>query len=175
VRLNQLGTVELRSIDGNYPEMVLAVAALVHGAASRVRRDGLTVQPDDLVRVLEVEGTDLRVPGFAYLGGRLFYAAATKGVENPEVSAYLDSVFEFAESEGRGYGYLAALRTSEGLYRTTETGILSASPRVVHLSIDAGLRLVCEACDELEEQVSSLRQVAAGRLPEQLKRETEKA
>jgi gamma-glutamyl:cysteine ligase YbdK (ATP-grasp superfamily) len=175
VRLNQHGTVELRAIDGNYPEVVLAVASLVHGTASRVRRDALTVEPGDRSRAFEVESDRLRVPGFEYLSRSLFYAAATEGVENPEVSAYLDSVFEFAESEGRGYGYLAALRTSEGLYRTTETGILSASPRVVHLSIDAGLRLVREACDELEEQVSSLRQVAAGRLPEQLERETEKA
>jgi hypothetical protein len=68
---------------------VLAVAALVHGAASRVRRDNLTVEPDNTPRAFVVEGENLRVSGFAYLGGRLFYAAATKRVENPEVSAYL--------------------------------------------------------------------------------------
>ena len=164
VRLNQLGTVELRSIDGNYPEVVLAVAALVHGTASRVRRDDLTVEPDDRARTFEVEGDRLYVPGIAYLGGRLFYAAATEGVENPEVSAYLDSVFGFAEPAARGSGYLAALRTPEGSYRTTEAGILSALPRVVHLSTDEGLRLVRESCDELEEQVSSLRQAAQGPL-----------
>lgn len=171
VRLNPQGTLELRSIDGNYPEVVLAVAALVHGTASRVRRDNLTVEPDDRARVFEVAGDSLRVPGFEYLGGSLFYAAATKGVENPEVSAYLDSVFEFAESKGRGSKYLAALRTPEGLYRTTEAGILSTLPRIVHLSTDEGLRLVREACDELEEQVSYLRQAAQRRL----EREPEKA
>jgi gamma-glutamyl:cysteine ligase YbdK (ATP-grasp superfamily) len=171
VRLNQHGTVELRTIDGNYPEVVLAAAALVHGTASRVRRDGLTIEPDDQARAFEVKGDSLRVPGFEYLGGRLFYAAATEGVENPEVFTYLDSVFEFTESEGRGSEYLAALRTSEGLYRTTEAGILSALPRIVHLSMDAGLRLVREACEELEEQVSSFRRVGPG----ELERETEKA
>ena len=160
VRLNQHGTVELRAIDGNYPEVVLAVAALVHGTASRVRRDGLTVEPGDLTRAFEVEGDRLRVPGFEYLGGSLFYAAATEGVENPEVSAYLDSVFEFAASEGWESRYLAALRNTEGHYRTTEASILSALPRIVHLSMDEGLRLVREACDELEEQVSSLSQAA---------------
>ena len=175
VRLNQLGTVELRSIDGNYPEVVLAVAALVYGAASRVKQDGLTVEPDDRVLALEVEEDNLRVPGFRYLVGSLFYAAATKGVENHEVSVYLDSVFEFAESEGWRSRYLAALRTPEGLYKTTEAGILSALPQVVYLSTNEGLRLVREACDELEEQVSSLRRVALGQPPEPLKRETEKA
>jgi len=164
VRLNQKGTVELRSIDGNYPEVVLAVAALVHGAASRVRRDGLTVGPDNLVPAFEVEGTNLRVPGFAYLGGSLFYAAATKGVENPEVSTYLDSVFEFAAPEGQGSDYMAALRTTAGLYKITEAGILSAFPRTIYLSTDEGLRLVREACDALEERVSSLSQTAHRRL-----------
>jgi carboxylate-amine ligase len=174
VRLNEQGTVELRSIDGNYPEIVLAMTALVHGAASRVRRDGLAVEPDDLARVFEVRGDNLRVPGFEYLGGSLFFAAATEGVENPEVSAYLDSVFEFAESEGRESGYLAALKTPAGLYRTTEAGILSALPQIIHLSTDEGLRLVREACDELEEKVSSLRR-ASGQSPGWLERETEKA
>jgi carboxylate-amine ligase len=175
VRLNQHGTVELRAIDGNYPGVVLALTTLVHSVASRVRRDGLTVEPDDRARAFEVKGDSLRVPGFAYLGGSLFYAAATKGVEHPEVSAYLDSVYEFAELEGRGSGYLAALRTPEGLYGTTEAGILSALPRIVHLSTDEGLRLVREACDELEEQVSSLRRVAPRQPPGRLERETEKA
>ncbi len=172
VRLNPQGTLELRSIDGNYPEVVLAMAALVHGTASRVRRDNLTVEPDDRASGFEVKGDRLYVPDFGYLGGRLFYAAATKGAENPEVSAYLDSVFVFAESEEDwGSRYSAALRTPEGLYRTTEAGILSALPRIVHLSTDEGHRLVREACDVLEEQVSSLRRVAPG----ELERETEKA
>jgi gamma-glutamyl:cysteine ligase YbdK (ATP-grasp superfamily) len=54
VRLNQHGTVELRAIDGNYPEVVLAVASLVHSTASRVRKDGLTVEPDDRSHAFEV-------------------------------------------------------------------------------------------------------------------------
>ena len=173
-RLNQLGTMELRTIDSNYPEVVLAVAALVHGEVSRVSQDGLAIEPDDRALALEVEGDNLRVPGFAYLGGNLFYAAATKGVENPEVSAYLDSVFEFAESEGRRSTYLAALRTTEGSYKNTEAGILSALPRVVHLSMDEGLRLVREACDELEKQVSSLHRVAPGQPHGWLEPEKEK-
>ena len=175
VRLNQHGTVELRTIDGNYPEIVLAVAALVHGTASRVRRDGLTVEPDDRARAFEVEGDSLRVPGFEHLGRSLFYDAATEGVENPEISAYLDSVFEFAESEGRGSGYLGTLRTPEGSYETTEAGILSTLSQIIHLSMDEGLRLVREACDELEEQVSSLHRVPPSQPPGRLERETEKA
>ncbi len=37
---------ELRSIDGKYPEVILTIADLVDDAASRVRAEGLTVETD---------------------------------------------------------------------------------------------------------------------------------
>src|SRR5215210_6828129 len=55
VRPNQHGTVELRGVDSNYPEVVLAIAALVYSAASRVRKKGLTVEPDDRIRAFKVD------------------------------------------------------------------------------------------------------------------------
>src|SRR5215210_7645174 len=39
VRLSYHGTVEIRSMDANFREMVLAVCALIRGAAERVRRE----------------------------------------------------------------------------------------------------------------------------------------
>jgi len=38
VRLNGIGTVEMRGTDSNYPEVILAIATLVYNAADRVRR-----------------------------------------------------------------------------------------------------------------------------------------
>jgi gamma-glutamyl:cysteine ligase YbdK (ATP-grasp superfamily) len=152
VRLNQHGTVELRGIDGNYPQVVLAVAALVHDAAGRVREEELTIEPDEQTYTLKVDGDSLLVPGFEYLGKSLFYAAATVGVESPEVSSYLDSIVEFAAPEGARSEYLSGLGAP---YKTTEAEILARCPRNI-LSKDEGLRLVRESCDELEEQVSSL-------------------
>jgi carboxylate-amine ligase len=163
VRLNQHGTVELRGIDGNYPQVILAVAALVYGAASRVRRDGLTVEPDGQTLAFRVEEDRLFVPGFAYLGKILSYAGTTGGVENPEVSTYLDSILEFVASDGWGSEHLAWLWFPEGSYRTTEAEILRKLPRIIHLSVDEGLRLVNDACDEFEEQVSSLLREAPAR------------
>jgi hypothetical protein len=100
-----------------------------------------------------MEGEKLFVPGFEYLGKSLFYAAATVGAESPEVAAYLDSIVGFTAPEGTGSGYLSRLGAP---YKTTEDEILARCPRNV-LSRDEGLRLVRESCDELEEQVSSLR------------------
>jgi carboxylate-amine ligase len=43
VRLNNIGTVEMRGTDSNYPDVILALATLVYSAAERVRHENLTV------------------------------------------------------------------------------------------------------------------------------------
>jgi carboxylate-amine ligase len=155
VRLNGLGTVELRTMDGNYPEVVLAACSLAHAAADRVRRDGLSVEPSEGVRVFEVEEQSLRIPHWGYLGEDLLLDAMTRGVGSPKIVAYLDSVVEFALPYGgerlRGL-HLTRLQT--GGYPTTETKIsLGYSPGVGRISVEDGLSLVLDACDELEAQV----------------------
>ena len=156
VRINALGTVELRGLDTNYPEKILAVGALVE----RVHRERLTVLPHEGVRTFEVIGKTLLIPGFSYLSRDLFRAAMTGGAESKEVASYLDSILEFARA-GRGNAEENNFENlkAAGRYRTTEAEILrsftpSASRR---LSEERGLELVREACDELEEQVASLR------------------
>jgi carboxylate-amine ligase len=96
------------------------------------------------------------VPSFRYLNGELFRAAMTVGTESPAVNSYLDSVLRFSGAEP---GF-EALRAG-GSYRTTEAGLLYdfASP-VSWISVERGLELVREACDELEDQITSLRREA---------------
>jgi carboxylate-amine ligase len=157
VRLNGLGTVELRATDSDFPEVTLAIATLVYNAADRVRREGWTVRPAEGVRVFQMSGKRLSVPDFSYLTGDLFYAAVTEGVKNANVKAYLDSVLEFATQEGEGSEYLAKLKASVGDYQTTEAEILrDFAPTTADISRDEGLRLVCSCCDRLEKQVASL-------------------
>jgi hypothetical protein len=157
VRLNAHGTVELRGIDSNFPETVLAISSLVSGGADRVRRENLSVLPREDLRVFEATGGTLSVPGFEYLNGELFRAAMTGGTESPAVHSYLDSVLRFSGAE---LGF-EALR-DDGRYRTTEAGLLDdfASP-VSWISVERGLELVRDACDELEDQITSLRREAA--------------
>jgi carboxylate-amine ligase len=154
VRLNRQGTLELRGMDSNYPEVTLATAAIILRAADRVRRDGLQVLPDDGVLAFEVTGNVLRVPGFDYLGGELLHAAVTGGADEETVASYLDSILEFGGIEDGRLGVLFHHRCTTGSYPTTEARILEAYDG--HLSEDEGLRLVLEACDELETQVSHL-------------------
>jgi carboxylate-amine ligase len=160
VRLNPLGTVELRGIDSNYPETILATSALISSAAERVRRERLAVLPHEDLRVFEVAGETLLVPPFGYLNGELFHAAMTSGIESPEVVSYVDSIVRFSSDGGkpaREKPDLEALKTA-GRYRTTETEIRQGftSP-VSWISEERGLELVREACNELEKQVTSFR------------------
>lgn len=157
VRLNGIGTVEMRGTDSNYPEVILAIATLLYNAADRVRRENLTVQPVEGLRNFELNGNKLSVPDFKYLDGDLLYAAVTEGVKSSEVKAYLDSILEFVVQDGgEGSYYLAKLRSSLGEYQTTEAELLQEFPTATaEISREEGLRLVLKSCDKLEEQVTS--------------------
>jgi gamma-glutamyl:cysteine ligase YbdK (ATP-grasp superfamily) len=157
VRLNRQGTLELRGMDSNYPEVTLTAAAIIVGAADRVRREGLRVVPDDGVISFQITGDVLMVPGFGRLGGELLHAAVTGGVDDETVSTYLDSILEFAGIEDGRLARLRRRRLTTGVYPTTEAGLLEEyGPDIEHLSEEEGLRLVLKACDGLEAQVSGL-------------------
>jgi Glutamate-cysteine ligase family 2(GCS2) len=160
VRLNALGTVELREIDSNYPKKVLAIAALVYSAAERVRRERLRVLPCEDVSTFEVVGEKLLVPGYEYLSGTLFRAALTGGVESEEVVSYLDSILDFTRTgqEAAVESSFEVLESGRGSYRTTEADVLEdyASMGTPKITEELGRRLVLEACEKLEEQVGSL-------------------
>ena len=160
VRLNAQGggkcTVELRGLDSSYPREVMAACGLIEACAARVRAEALTVVPAK-TGTLEVRGQELRVPAFERLSGSLLREAATRGVESPEVNAYLDSVLEFA---GNPPG--SERLVGPGGYRNVERGILLSMPGLPDpqrsLEREEGLALVRAACDELERQVDSPRQ-----------------
>ena len=96
VRLSHHGTVEIRSMDANFPEMVLAVCALIRGAAERVRRERLEVRPSRGVLTLEPEGDLLHVPIFSYLNGELLRRRRYRRGAGPAGRSLLDSVVKFA-------------------------------------------------------------------------------
>src|SRR5215211_3835143 len=157
VRLSHHGTVEIRSMDANYPEMVLAVCALISGAAERIRHERLEVRPSRAVLALEPDGDLLHVPVFSYLNGELLGAAVTCGVQDQRVEAYVDSVMRFASPYLESPELVEPLGSS-GSYRTTECEVLESFPDLgASLTRHQGLSLVREACGRMDEQVSSLR------------------
>ena len=156
VRLNRQGTLELRGMDSNFPEVILTTAAMILGLAERVRSDGLEVVADQGARTFEVTGDVLRVPDFDRLNGEMLHAAVTGGASDEAVATYLDSILDLAGDDER-VAELRRHRQTTGVYPTTEASILEDyNPSDGYLSEDEGLRLVLEACDELEAQVSRL-------------------
>jgi gamma-glutamyl:cysteine ligase YbdK (ATP-grasp superfamily) len=157
VRLSHHGTVEIRSMDANFPEMVLAVCALVRGAAERVRRERLEVRPSRGVLKLEPDGDLLRVPIFSYLNGKLLGAAVTRGVQDRRIEAYVDSVVRFATPYLESPELVEPLGSS-GSYRTTEHEVLASFPdQETSLTREQGLALVRGVCSRMNEQASTLR------------------
>jgi carboxylate-amine ligase len=148
VRLNDHGTIELRGIDSNFPEVILEIARLVSTAKKRILEEGLTVSPAGGLTTFAVEGQHLIVPGFEELSVDLFREAATLGVYSPKIAAYLDSIFYFTGAED-----FESIK-QDSVYHCTETEILETYG--AELSRDTGLQLVREACDRLEHQVNSL-------------------
>jgi gamma-glutamyl:cysteine ligase YbdK (ATP-grasp superfamily) len=166
VRLSRHGTVEIRTMDANFPEMVLAVCALIQGAVERVRRERLEVRPGRGVLTLEPEGDVLHVPTFSYLNGELLRAAATGGLLDRRVEAYVDSFVGFASPYLERPELVEPLGTS-GNYKNTECEILASFPHQdASLTREEGLSLVREACGRMDEQVSSLRRRYDGEPPE---------
>src|SRR5215204_841709 len=165
VRLSHHGTVEIRGMDANFPEMVLAVCAIIRGAAERIRHERLEVRPSRGVLALEPDGYLLHVPIFSYLNGELLGAAVTRGVLDRRVEAYLDSIVKFASPYLERPELVEPLVSSRG-YKTTEAEVLESVPTPkVSLTREEGLSLVREACLRLKEQVSSLGQRYGATLP----------
>jgi gamma-glutamyl:cysteine ligase YbdK (ATP-grasp superfamily) len=157
VRLSYHGTIEIRSMDANFPEMVLAVCALISGAAERIRHERLEVRASRGVLAFEPDGDLLRVPIFSYLNGVLLGAAVTRGVQDQSVEAYVDSVMRFASPYLESPELVESLGSS-GSYRTTECDVLESFPDLgASLTRHQGLSLVRDVCRRLTEQVSSLR------------------
>ena len=158
IRLNRLGTVELRCADSNYPQVVLALVALISEAADRVRRENITVRPKAGCKIFKLQGQELHVPEFEYLNNDLLYAAVTEGINNTALKNYLDSILEFScQNESEVGHYLSQFKTTLGEYTTTEAQLLAQFPTTTgKISQSEGLALVRYCCDRLEEEVNYL-------------------
>ena len=159
VRLNSIGTVELRNADSNYPQIILALVALISEAAARVRRENIIVKPKAGCKVFELQGQQLNVPEFDYLNDSLLYAAVTEGIENTAIKDYLDSILEFSCQNNSEVGdYLTRFKTTLGEYTTTEAELLDKFPTTTGTISQAdGLALVRYCCDRLEANISHLK------------------
>jgi hypothetical protein len=140
-----------------------AIARMVE--AESVRRERLEVRHCRGVLTLEPDGELLLVPTFTYLKDELLAAAATGGVLDRRIEAYLDSLFAFASPYLEEPGLVELLEASGG-YETTETAFFGhAPPSGAALTRDRRLSLVRQTCRRFEEQVGSLGRRFGAALP----------
>ncbi|MGI8650230.1 MAG: glutamate-cysteine ligase family protein [Rubrobacter sp.] len=167
VRVSQNSTVEVRSMDGNYPYLVLATASLLRAAAGRVVDEELAVEPATGLKTFETMPGRLYLPDFDFVSGELLEESVTRGVGSEIVRAYLDSLFEFAlehvgaDSE-EGRAMLELRDPSNGSYRTTESEVCRNRSGDTVIGEEEGLALVREACDRLESEFSECEVAASG-------------
>jgi len=155
IRLNALGTVEVRSIDSNYPESVIALITLVNRLVTRVREEAWTIRPSRKAYFFQSNGNDLLVPEFDFLNSILLYSAVTTGISHPYIQEYIESILEFAFAGDEENSALIYLKTHLDHHQTTESEILKEFATTDQLSETAGLSLVRQCCDRLEKQVLS--------------------
>ncbi|MCG6157316.1 glutamate-cysteine ligase family protein [Rubinisphaera margarita] len=159
VRLNLHGTVELRNVDSNLPEIVLGVMMLVYQLTHRVREERLIVTPTEGLDSMRVEGDRLLVPDFEHLHHQLLFAAVSEGLSSPIVKGYTQSTIEVACAHEPDWPGLSELVPQPGQFRTTESVLLEKYyPQGESLSREIGLELVREGCDVLEDSVRRLQE-----------------
>ena len=154
VRLNNHGTVELRNMDSNLPNVVLGLTRLIDQLRIRVIEEGLTVTPTKDQMTFEVNDGQLLVPDFELLESKLLFAAVSEGLRSSMVADYTRSVIEAAGANLSADDLDANTPLSPD-FRSTESRLLETYfPTEETLSQEVGLRLVRDACDELERQVA---------------------
>jgi len=97
LKVNKVGTIELRGMDMNFPSVLLATAILVKYALKNVQREDIEVVPST-VAVKEpflFEDNKIYVPPFWYVSSRLQYQSARYGLADDEVKHYSKRFYAF--------------------------------------------------------------------------------
>lgn len=99
LRMNKIGTMELRMIDMNHPKYVVAATVLLKYIFKKIQQEFLIVMESDLGKEepFKVEGNILHIPPHTYVRKHLQRLAIYEGLENKEVQNYARRFFHFAK------------------------------------------------------------------------------
>jgi hypothetical protein len=100
VKINSLGTLEIRSPDMNHPEYVIAMGSLLKFVFRQIYRDFYKVFPSDigLKEPFKVEGKIIHIPPHTHVRNFLQRESAYQGFASREVTDYCRRFFNFAKS-----------------------------------------------------------------------------
>jgi carboxylate-amine ligase len=98
VRINKIGTLEIRSPDMNHPKYLMALAALMKFIFRKIYRDFYKVMPSDigLEEPFKVEGDIIYIPPHTHVRNVLQKESAYKGFESRNMKQYTKRFYRFA-------------------------------------------------------------------------------
>lgn len=98
LKINKLGTLELRGMDMCTPKHIFGTAILIKSAFRRIEEEGLRVKPADrgVHTPFKVEGSTVFVPPFSTVKHELQKESAIKGLESPDILNYCTRFVRFA-------------------------------------------------------------------------------
>ncbi len=104
VKINKLGTLELRGMDMNHPQYIIAASVFLKFIFKRVQQGFLKVVPSDIGidEPFKIEGNVLFVPAHTHVRNDLQKYSAYNGVNHKTHYKYLKRFMRFAKSCVRG-------------------------------------------------------------------------
>jgi hypothetical protein len=99
LRMNRIGTMELRMIDMNHPKYIVAASVMLKYVFRKIQQDFLHVLASDVGKEepFKVEGNIVHIPPQTYVRKHLQKLAIYEGLENKEVRNYARRFFHFAK------------------------------------------------------------------------------
>ena len=99
MRINKIGTLEVRTMDMNHPKYVIAGAVLMKSIFRKIQQEYLNVMPSDIgiEEPFKVEGNIVHIPPHTHVRKNLQYHSVYEGFDNKEIRKYTKRFFRFAK------------------------------------------------------------------------------
>jgi len=122
IRINKIGTLEIRGADMNNPKYIMAMAALLKFVFRQVYRDFYRVLPSDigLKEPFKVEGNVIHIPPHTHIRNVLQRESVYKGFASKEIRNYCKRFFNFAK-QFVDKNYIPVLRPLQELLNKSRT------------------------------------------------------
>ncbi len=169
VKINKVGSIELRNMDMNMPSTLMAVSVLTKYALRDIQREGLKVVTDPLAKgePFKLEDGRIFVPPFEHVSEELQRAEAWEGLENDALYTYCKKFFSLAAGfvNKKYYPILKPVKDMLKKRKTRSDEMLSLlekrghSPREEEVSEDALRELVLRYSGRLRKDISETREL----------------
>jgi carboxylate-amine ligase len=122
VRINKVGTVEMRGMDMNLPSTLMAVGIMAKYVLKNIQREDLEIVPtvSAIQEPFKFEDDQIYVPPFWYVNSYLQYQSALRGMDNDAIYKYCKNFFSLC-MRFTNKKYYPALKPIKDMLKTRQT------------------------------------------------------